>query len=63
MIELKLSTEEAEALSEILTGYLSDLRMEISATDIKDFRDHLREKEKLLERVLDQLPKVPEAEG
>lgn len=57
MIELKLSTKEAAALSEALTSYLSDLRMEISATDIMDFRERLKEKEKALEEILAQLPK------
>jgi hypothetical protein len=60
MIELKMSSEEAVALNEVLTSYLSDLRMEISATDIKDFRDRLKEKEKLLENILSQVPRAPE---
>lgn len=59
MIELKLSSEEAASLRDVLTGYLSDLRMEISATDIKDFRDHLRERAKHLQRILSELPEAP----
>ncbi len=63
MIELKLSAEEAASLRDVLTGYLSDLRMEISATDIKDFRDHLKETEKHLQRILSELPEAPPDEG
>ena len=58
MIELKLSAEEAVALRDVLREYLSDLRMEISATDIMDFREKLKAKERALERILGELPKT-----
>ncbi|MFZ0430863.1 MAG: hypothetical protein WAO20_22295 [Acidobacteriota bacterium] len=58
MIELKLSAEEAAALRDVLREYLSDLRMEISATDIMDFREKLKAKERALEKILGELPKT-----
>ncbi len=55
MIELKLSPEDAAVLKEVLNGYLSDLRMEISATDLMDFREKLRAQEDVLNKVVSQL--------
>ena len=60
MIEIQLSTEEAAVLRDTLTGYLSDLRMEISATDLMDFREKLKEQERVLNTILDQLPEAPQ---
>ena len=55
MHTLKLSSEEAYVLRETLTSYLSELRMEIVDTDRKDFRDQLKHRRALLERVVDAL--------
>jgi hypothetical protein len=60
MIEIQLSTEAAAVLKDALTGYLSDLRMEISATDLMDFREKLKHQEMILDKILNQLPKAPE---
>ena len=60
MIEIQLSTEEAAVLRDTLTGYLSDLRMEISATDLMDFREKLKDQERVLNTILDQLPEAPQ---
>jgi len=60
MTELKLSEEDARILRDTLTGYLSDLRMQISATDLHDFKKGLKDRQSALNRVLDQLPGASE---
>jgi hypothetical protein len=54
-MQLNLTAEEAEVLNEILTSYLSDLRMEISHTDSGFFRESLKEKENLLKKIIQDL--------
>jgi len=56
-MQLNLTTEEAKVLNEILTSYLSDLRMEISHTDSGFFRESLKEKEILLKKIIQDLGK------
>lgn len=51
MHRLDLSSEEAYVLHEALDSYLSDLRMEIADTDRQDFRDQLKHRKEILERV------------
>ena len=60
MIELKLSADESRVLREVLESYLSDLRMEIANTNSFDFRSMLKAEEEVLNKLLGQLPKVPE---
>jgi hypothetical protein len=55
MQTLELSSEEAYVLRETLETYLSDLRMEIADTDRMDFRDQLKHRRALIERVVDAL--------
>jgi hypothetical protein len=55
MHRLELTSEEAYVLRETLQGYLSDLRMEIADTDRKDFRDQLKHRREVLERITDAL--------
>lgn len=54
-MHLTLTAEEASILHEVLTYYVSDLRMEISNTDSMDFREQLKAKEAFLKRLLDDL--------
>ena len=54
-MQLILTPAEADVLSEVLTGYLSDLRMEIADTDAQAFRDALKEREALLKRFISEL--------
>lgn len=54
-MQVDLNAEEVEMLNEILSSYLSDLRMEIADTDSKDFREGLKKKEVLLKRLLKDL--------
>lgn len=54
-MQFDLNKEEVEMLHEILTSYLSDLRMEIADTDSMDFREELKKREVLLKRLLNDL--------
>lgn len=42
-------------LREILTDYLSDLRMEIADTDSMDFREQLKRRREFVRELLDRL--------
>lgn len=52
MVQIDLSPKEQEILRAMLENYLSDLRMEIAATENKDFRDALKEKRDLVAKVV-----------
>jgi len=55
MISLDLTPIECEILADVLDNYLSDLRMEIAATDSMDFRDKLKNRKSVVEKVLSTL--------
>ena len=55
MPTLNLTAGEGAMLREILTSYLSDLRMEIANTDSMDFRQGLKKREVFLSRLLQDL--------
>lgn len=42
-------------LEEILSGYLSELRMEIAGTDSMDFREYLKSRELFVKEMLVRL--------
>lgn len=52
MISLDLTSEERRILYEVLDSYLSDLRMEIANTDLKDFRDMLKMRKAVITKVM-----------
>lgn len=52
MHRLDLTSEEAYVLRDTLQSYLSDLRMEIADTDRRDFRDQLKHRKGILERLV-----------
>ena len=52
MRQLSLTDDEAVILRDVLEGYLSDLRMEIVSTDMKDFHERLKQQEVVLKKVL-----------
>jgi hypothetical protein len=54
-IQLDLTDDERETLIGVLKSYLSDLRMEIADTDSQDFRDILKERKRVLEKVVTEL--------
>jgi hypothetical protein len=52
VVTLTLDEQDAQVLSEVLANDLSDLRMEISHTDLLAFREGLKRKKESLRRVL-----------
>jgi hypothetical protein len=56
MTHLQLSDEEALVLHEVLEARWQELLKEIRHTDHREFRDHLKARATLLERLLQQLP-------
>ena len=55
MHRLDLTSEEAYVLRDALQSYLSDLRMEMADTDRRDFRDQLKHRKEILEKVTEAL--------
>lgn len=55
MIQLDLTSDEQETIAAVLENYLSDLRMEIANTDSMDFRDMLKERKRVVQKVLDEV--------
>jgi hypothetical protein len=58
MPQIDFTPEESGMLREILESYLSDLRMEISHTDLMDFREGLKRREVFLKSLLRRLEPV-----
>ena len=55
MINLELNDQELLILTETLQSFLSDLSYEISNTDLKDFREQLKDRRVVLEKIKDTL--------
>ena len=55
MINLELTDQEADALSDILMYYNSELHTEIAHTDRREFRSSLKDREALVKRLLERL--------
>ena len=55
MAQITLTQEEAATLREVLSSYVSDLRMEVADTDSSQFRENLKREEALLKKLLQQL--------
>jgi hypothetical protein len=51
MIHLDLDDEEKEILDETLRSYLSDLSYEIADTDNQNYRDQLKARRAVLEKI------------
>ena len=51
-MEIELEENEVETLREILENDLSDLSMEITGTDRKDYREKLKDKRHVLYKIL-----------
>ena len=60
MIHLNLTNEEKDILAEVLENDISDLRMEITDTDNKDFREALKKQKEVLKNVLETLRQTKE---
>lgn len=63
MVQLDLTQTERDELVNVLRDSLSDLRMEISATDGVEYRDVLKERKEVLMKVLaalgEHIPETP----
>ena len=55
VVRLKLTRDEREIFVDILDTCLSDLRMEIGHVDRQDLRDRLKQRKKVLAKVLEKL--------
>ena len=55
MFDIRLSPEETEMLRKILESYLSDLRVEIGGTEVKDLREELKKEEGFIKELLHRL--------
>ena len=51
MIHLDLDEQERKILDETLQSYLSDLSYEIADTDTRDYRDQLKARRAVLEKI------------
>jgi hypothetical protein len=52
---IELTEAEVRELERVLASYLSDLRMEIAATDAHDFKQALKARKVTLSHVLERL--------
>ncbi|MHB1162895.1 MAG: hypothetical protein ACYC3V_21555 [Chloroflexota bacterium] len=57
-MELVLQPEEAQLLREVLSAYLSDLRMEISNTDRQEWREQMKEREAAIKEIIVRLEQL-----
>lgn len=55
MSHLELNDLEQETLAEVLKNFLSELRSEVARTDRQAYRDHLKEQEHWIKRILGRL--------
>jgi len=55
MIDIKLTDEEAAELKDVLTSYVSELRMEIADTEKYEFREKLKNQKTFLVDLIGQL--------
>jgi hypothetical protein len=58
-MRVDLSIEEKRILHSVLESTLSDLRMEIADTDSQDFREMLKARKAVLQKVLEALGPPP----
>ena len=59
MLHVELDQEEQEILSDILANCLSDLSYEIADTDNMDYRERLKVKRQVLEKISAALTRLP----
>jgi hypothetical protein len=57
VIQVDLNDEEREILGVVLDSYLSDLRMEIADTDRMEFREMLKRRKSVIQKVIATLEK------
>jgi hypothetical protein len=54
-MQLTLNPQEAMVLREVLTAHLAALRVGIGRSDHREYREMLRERDEVLERIVAQL--------
>lgn len=52
---IKLSELEKEILSEVLESHISDMTMEITDTDSMDYREQLKARRTVLQKILKEI--------
>ncbi|HON37310.1 MAG: hypothetical protein ACOX3E_13485 [Desulfomonilia bacterium] len=57
MFSVDLTAEEKDVLHNMLSNYVSDLRMEIADTDRQDFREMIKKQKEILQKIIDALEK------
>lgn len=57
MVQLNLTKEEYEVLTLLLTEHLADLSYEIADTDRVEFRNQLKAKREVLNKIMNELKK------
>ena len=55
MPRIELEEREATVLARILEDFVSETRMEVADTDSQEFRDDLKQREKIAKDLLDKL--------
>lgn len=55
MIKLNLAPQEAQVFAEILKTLIADLRMEIADTDRMEYREKLKDRKRLVIKVLESI--------
>lgn len=58
MVQMDLELEEAKVMHEILEQYLDELLKEIARTDTELFREKLRKRRQIVEKMLEHLSVV-----
>lgn len=55
MVQITMSDAEAAVLKTVLEQVIPELRMEIADTEQMDFREHLKQREVVLKKILAEL--------
>jgi hypothetical protein len=58
---MEFTSEEAEVLREVLQHGLSEIDVEVFRTDTRDFREMLKHRRVILEKILEKLSAAPVA--
>ncbi len=59
MIHLELTEEEQHLLADVLDTNIGELRLEIANTDNAEYREMLKQRERVLRRLLAELQSAP----
>jgi hypothetical protein len=59
MQNVELTIEEEDTLTELLRHYIQELDIEVGRTDTHDFKEKLKHRRQVLERVLAKLASQP----